>query len=867
MKSSEIRRKFSEFFQQNNHEKYISSSLVPENDPTLLFANAGMNQFKNYFTGQANPKNKRAITIQKCVRAGGKHNDLENVGFTARHHTFFEMLGNFSFGDYFKKEAIEFAWKFLTVELLIPKSKLYITVHNSDDEAFEIWNKHIGIEANRIFRKGDKDNFWEMGEYGPCGPCSEIFFDHGEKYSTPNLTITNGDLLQDEQRYVEIWNLVFMQFEKTPDGTKKLPNPSIDTGAGLERLAAVMQGKYWNYDTDGFEKIIGKIEELTNKKYSDHNYVNSMRVVADHIRSSTMLITDGVIPSNEGRGYVLRRIIRRAVRHLRELNAPSSTLWKIAETVVEDLGIEYPQNKANLELAQKFLKLEEEKFLETLDQGLKFLYAEITNLKPKEVFSGEKAFKLYDTFGFPIDLTEIILEEKNIKLDMKSFEDEMIKSKERSKKSWKSSNQIDQTEYFSIFEKFGNTKFLGYTHLNTESKLIKILSFNDEEDILFFEETPFYGESGGQSGDIGSIISNNKTIEVLDVIKPIPQLHGHIVRKDHSLTIGTSYQLVVNKINRDLVARNHSATHLLQAALIKTLGEHVKQAGSLVNAQKLRFDFTHPSALSLDEIKIVEEMVNSQIMKSIEVTPKVMTKDAAIKSGALAIFGEKYEDEVRVLKMGDFSTELCGGTHVTNTNDISIIKIISESSLSSGIRRIEAITSLEAFNYLNTCAKIVNDLQEKLNVSTEIVNRVESLQLELKNSRKEIRELKDQIQTLKSSNLFNKKIQINEDHTFFDVPVEDNVDMRKLSDDFATKNPNSTGLIYNLSGDKVQFLLRTDKKEKSLDMGKILRENVSLLDGRGGGQPHMAQGSGSSLNFSKFKENIVNAIKESINAS
>jgi len=867
VKSSEIRRKFSEFFQKNSHQKIVSSSLVPENDPTLLFANAGMNQFKNYFTGQANPKNKRAITIQKCVRAGGKHNDLENVGFTARHHTFFEMLGNFSFGDYFKTEAIQFAWKFLTEELKIPSEKLYITVHHSDDEAFNIWNQRIGIDKNRIFKKGDKDNFWEMGEYGPCGPCSEIFFDHGEKYSTPNLEIKNGDILEDEQRYVEIWNLVFMQFEKTPEGTKKLPNPSIDTGAGLERLAAVMQGKYWNYDTDCFDKIISKLEELTSKKYNDPKYVNSMRVVADHIRSSSMLITDGVIPSNEGRGYVLRRIIRRAVRHLKELEAAPSSLWKIAETTLEELGEEYPQNKANLELAQKFLKLEEEKFLETLDQGLKFLNAEIEGLKQNEVFSGDKAFKLYDTFGFPIDLTEIILEEQNIKLDMKSFEDEMIKSKERSKKSWKTSTQIDQSEYFSIFEKFGPTQFIGYTNSNSESKLYEILSFNNEEDILFFNKTPFYAESGGQVGDIGSIDSPNGVVSVTDVIKPIPQLHGHIIKKGHQLKRGESYNLNIDKLNRNLVARNHSATHLLQSALIKTLGEHVKQAGSLVNAQKLRFDFTHTNALTPSEIREVEKVVNSKIFESLEVTPKVMSKNEAIKSGALAIFGEKYDDEVRVLKMGNFSTELCGGTHVSNTNEISIIKIISESSLSSGIRRIEAITSVEAFNYLDECAEVVKNLQEKLNISSNIINRIETLQSDLKQARKETRELKDQIQTLKSSNLFNNKIQITDNHHFFDVPVEGNVDMRKLSDDFATKNPSSTGLIYNLDGEKVQFLLRTDKQEKSLDMGKILKDHVKLLDGRGGGKPHMAQGSGNSSNFSQFKESILNAIKESINAS
>jgi alanyl-tRNA synthetase len=867
VKSSEIRQKFSEYFQRNGHLKMPSSSLVPENDPTLLFANAGMNQFKNYFTGQAKPKSKKAITIQKCVRAGGKHNDLENIGFTARHHTFFEMLGNFSFGDYFKQEAIEFAWKFLTQELSIPSSKLFITVHHSDNEAYDIWNKHIGITPDKIFKKGDKDNFWEMGEFGPCGPCSEIFFDHGEQYATPNIAITDGDILQDEQRYVEIWNLVFMQYEKTLNGTLNLPNPSIDTGAGLERLAAVMQNKYWNYDTDCFSEIISSIEEITNKKYNNSKYVNSMRVVADHIRSSVMLITDGIIPSNEGRGYVLRRIIRRAVRHLRELDAPASSLWKIANSVLESLGIEYPHNKSNLKLAQKFLKLEEEKFLETLDQGLKFLNTEIKNLAPGQIFPGDKAFKLYDTFGFPVDLTEIILDERNYKLDKKAFQTEMDQSKVRSKKTWKSSTQIDQSEYFSLLEQKGPTKFIGHVEESSKSSLIHLLSFNDQQDILFFDKTPFYGESGGQVGDVGIIKDSSSTlkISVLDVIKPIPQLHGHIVCKGHNLTLNSTYELVVDSSKRSLVSRNHSATHLLQAALIATLGDHVKQAGSLVTASKLRFDFTHPNSLSREELNSVEKLINDQIRRNLDVVATNMSKDDAIKSGALAIFGEKYDEKVRVLKMGDFSTELCGGIHVRNTSEISIFKITSESSLSSGIRRIEAITSSGAFDYLSECASTINKLQEKLNSSTNVLERVSSLQSDLKKSRKEIQELKDQIQTLKSNNLFTNSIKINNDHTFYDIPVEGNVDMRKLSDDFASKFPLSTGLIYCLRGDKVQFLLRTDKKIKQLDMGKILKENISILQGRGGGKPHMAQGSGSSDQFQNFKDVLINLIKRSYN--
>ena len=840
-----------------------SSSLVPENDPTLLFANAGMNQFKNYFTGQAVPNSKRVVTVQKCVRAGGKHNDLENVGFTARHHTFFEMLGNFSFGDYFKEEAIEHAWHFLTQTLSIPKDKLYITVHHNDPEALDIWRNRIGLPHERIFKKGDKDNFWEMGEFGPCGPCSEIFYDHGEEFSTPNLNTKYGDILEDEQRYVEIWNLVFMQYEKTPEGVKELPNPSIDTGAGLERLAAVMQSKYWNYDTDCFSNIIKKIEVLTSKKYNDPNSANSIRVVADHIRSATMLISDGVIPSNDGRGYVLRRIIRRAVRHLRELNASPSTLWKLASTVLDDLGEEYPQNKNNLELAEKFLKLEEEKFLETLDQGLKFLNSEIESLKQSKVFPGNKAFKLYDTFGFPVDLTEIILSEKGIKLDMDSFQVEMTKSKEKSKKSWKANSHVDQSEYFSTLERFGPTNFMGYGKaLENESPLLSILSFSAEKDVLFFKATPFYGESGGQVGDNGYIVdqNNNKTY-VDNVVKPIPQLHGHIVSKGHSLQEGVSYKLKINQESRDLITKNHSATHLLQSALIKVLGDHVKQAGSLVTKDKLRFDFTHPNFLSDKEIYDTERTVNEFIQEGADIKAETMSKEDALKSGALAIFGEKYDDEVRVLKMGAFSTELCGGTHVSNTSQISLFKIISESSLSSGVRRIEAITSNTAFDYLNQCARTIKRIQEKINASSGLVQKIDSLQQNIKKLSKENLELKDHIQTLKSDSLFENKTKINDVHTYYDIPVKNDVDMRKLSDDFASRNPNATGLIYCINNQKVQFLLRTDKQVKNLHMGKILKESVGIIKGRGGGKNHMAQGSGESANFSSFKESIVSSLK------
>lgn len=846
MKGSEIRRKFSEFFERKAHEKIASSSLIPHNDKTLLFANAGMNQFKDYFTGKERPKIPRAVTIQKCVRAGGKHNDLENVGLTARHHTFFEMLGNFSFGDYFKEEAIAFAWEFLTVELGISKDKLLVTVHHSDDEALEIWNKQIGVPLDRIFKKGDKDNFWEMGEFGPCGPCSEIFYDHGEKYTPAGFKIPEGgDLLDDEGRYVEIWNLVFMQYEKTPEGTHSLPKPSIDTGSGLERVTAAMQGVYWNYDTDLFSPIINKLEALSGKKYSDEKYQSNFRVVADHIRSSTMLITDGVMPSNEGRGYVLRRIIRRAIRHMKELGAPALSLHKLVPVVFEILGEEYPQNKNNMALAEKFLHLEEKKFLETLDQGLKFLEDAISTSVKDGVLAGEGVFKLYDTYGFPVDLTEVILSEKGLKADVAGFETLMDQRRKESRKTWKGGANLDDKVFFQAKEACGPTQFLGYKELTSEAKLLKVIPMGDDQAGLVFDKTPFYGEGGGQMGDIGEILIGDQVIaEVEDTQKPVDGLWVHTVKNYDLFEEGSSYTLKVNAHHRRLTMRNHSATHLLQSALIEVLGDHVKQAGSSVAFDRLRFDFTHHQAMTKEEITKVEELVNKQIQLSLDVSAEEMSMDDAIAKGALALFGEKYGDKVRVLTMGKFSTELCGGTHVSNTGEIGLFKVLFETSLSAGVRRIEATTSETAIAYLNERSEYLKEIESLTNVKgAKAVERVEGLFQEMKETTKELNGLKDKIQALQSKDLFNDKEEMN-GFTLVNAKAPEGADFKKLADLFGDKAQKSVLILHGAKGDKLQLLVKATADLKEIDCGKLLKAGLAVAGGRGGGRKDMAQGSG-----------------------
>jgi len=870
MRAQEIRNAFSNYFIRHGHDKHKSSSLVPHNDPTLLFANAGMNQFKDFFTGKANPTNRRAVTIQKCVRAGGKHNDLENVGFTARHHTFFEMLGNFSFGDYFKKDAIRFAWELLTVDLKIPKEKLLVTVHDSDDEALEIWNKEIGVPREKIFKLGDKSNFWEMGDVGPCGPCTEIFYDHGPERST-GIPAGHQEI-DDEGRYVEIWNLVFMQFEKYKEGNeikrKLLPKPSVDTGSGLERVTAVVQGKYYNYDTDIFEPIMKAIGKLSGKDYytdKSEEVKSSFRVVADHIRSCTMLITDGVIPSNDGRGYVLRRIIRRAVRHLSLLGLKEVSFYKLIPAVFESLGEEYPDNNANAALAEKLLKLEEDKFRKTLDTGLALINEELGKLKSGEKLPGEVAFKLYDTFGFPLDLTEVILREKNLELDTKGFEEAMSRQKELSKKSSKFKVQEDNLKvFYTIKEKFGETNFIGYEEIVGSAKLLAKEEI-DGQFYLVFDKTPFYGEGGGQVGDKGEIFSQEgKLATITDTQKPVDGLHVHVSPDADALTVGESYKLMINQSERELTKRNHSATHLLQSALIKVLGPHIKQAGSSVGPDRLRFDFTHSEALKPEEIAKVEELVNSAVASSLPVTAAQMTKDEATKKGAMALFGEKYGDRVRVLTMGDFSCELCGGTHVSNTGEIGLFKIIIETSLASGVRRIEAITSTNAIDYLLHRSKILGEVEKQFSVKEEkVLDKISALFSDVKEKNKQLETLNDKLQNFESQNLFNdsRPIKNGMTLTIAQAPSADQGNMRKLGDIFIDKFPKGVLALIAIDGDKLSIILKTHKNNSAIDCSAIMKHTLPIINGRGGGKPDMSQGSGDAAKLQEFLNAIEGSLK------
>ncbi len=869
MRAQEIRNAFSNYFIRNGHLKHKSSSLVPYNDPTILFTVAGMAQFKDYFTGKANTADKRAVTIQKVVRAGGKHNDLENVGFTARHHTYFEMLGNFSFGDYFKEDAIKFAWELLTVDLKIPKEKLLVTVHDSDDEALNIWHHKMGVPKEKIFKLGDKSNFWEMGDVGPCGPCTEIFYDHGPLLSTG--VPAGQQEIDDEGRYVEIWNLVFMQFEKYRDGNeikrKSLPKPSVDTGAGLERVAACLQGKYYNYDTDIFEPIMKAIGRISGKDYyseTSENLKSSFRVVADHIRSTTMLITDGVIPSNEGRGYVLRRIIRRAVRHLSLLGLKDVSFYKLVPAVFEALGEEYPDNAANAALAEKLLKLEEEKFRKTLDTGLTLINEELTRIKAGTKFPGEVAFKLYDTFGFPLDLTEVILREKKIELDNLGFDQAMEKQKELSKRGSKFKVQEDNLKvFYSIKEKFGETKFTGYEEVTGNAKLIAKEEI-DGQFYLIFDKTPFYGESGGQLGDKGEVHSREgKLATIIDTQKPVDGLHVHLSTDADALTIGESYTLKLNHEERELTKRNHSATHLLQSALIKVLGPHVKQAGSSVGPERLRFDFTHSEALRAEELAQVEELVNSAVASSLEVKATQMSKDQATKKGAMALFGEKYGDQVRVLEMGEFSVELCGGTHVSNTGDIGLFKILIETSLASGIRRIEAITSTTAINYLLNRSKILSDVEKQFAAKEEkVLEKLAALFADSKEKSKQLDTLNDKLQNFESQNLFEDQRPAKGGLIFTaaKAPNAEQGNMRKLGDIYVDKFPKGVLFLYAVESDKVSFILKTHRTNSAVDCSAVLKAVMPIVNGRGGGKADNAMGSGDALKVNELIKAVEGAL-------
>lgn len=891
MKSSEIRSQFINYFKQNGHTHVPSSSLIPENDPTLLFTNAGMNQFKNCFLGLEDRGYTKAVTSQKCVRAGGKHNDLDNVGFTARHHTFFEMLGNFSFGDYFKKEAIHYAWNFLTKELGIPKEKLYVTCHITDDEAADIWHKQEGIPKDRIFRF-DADNFWRMGDVGPCGPCSEIFYDHGPKAgreSDPYKGIAAG-----EDRFVEIWNLVFMQFyDEAPGKQILLPKPSVDTGSGFERVVAAMQGQFANYDTDLFSPMIDQVSKLSGLSYVTdpevlrtdskiREQVAAMRVLADHCRSTSFLLADGALPSNEGRGYVLRRIIRRAVRYGRKLSTQHSFLPLLSETLITHMQDAYPELKQRKEFILSTIKDEETRFLQTLDNGSAILQDEITKLKKQnqKIVSGETAFKLYDTYGFPLDLTALIAAEQSLQIDETGFEKVMQSSKEKAKASWKGKGpQADEKHLVELGQKFATqkTKFTGYETLAGSAKLIglsdglkEVTSLKSGQTGFFIlDQTPFYAEGGGQISDQGTIKTNTSKASVLNSSKVNDVFIHHIEIESGEFKLNESVQTEVQSADRRQIAANHSATHLMHAALRKVLGTHVGQAGSLVDISKTRFDFTHNKPLSSDEIKKIETLVNNEISAANEVTATLMPHQKAIDSGAMALFGEKYGDVVRVLKMSDFSTELCGGTHVHNTSEIRVFKIVSESGVSAGVRRIEAITGDNAVQYLLKNNEELLTARYSTGISPD-----KAITTWIEEKKEEIKDLQKQVKKAQSGQI-NVDELVASAHSFntaggtaklvmADLALDDRDVLSQIADQIKNKIQNGVVLVIG-HGDASHPVIVSVSKDltKQFQAGSLLKDFAEVLGGKGGGRPDFAQGAVPSRE--KIKEAFAAIQKKTLN--
>lgn len=853
MKSTaEIRQMFQDFYHSKGHEVISSSSLIPFNDPTLLFTNAGMNQFKDVFLGIDKRPYKRATTAQRCVRAGGKHNDLDNVGYTARHHTFFEMLGNFSFGDYFKREAIHYAWELLTDKnwFGLPKEKLLVTVYESDDEAYNIWLNEIGIPADKIIRIGDNkgekfasDNFWQMGDTGPCGPCSEIFYDHGEHLwgGPPGSPDEDGD------RFIEIWNLVFMQFNRLPDGTMEpLPKPSVDTGMGLERISAVMQHVNSNYDIDLFKSLIADIAQLLNVKDTNNK---SLRVIADHIRSCAFLISDGVTPSNEGRGYVLRRIIRRAIRHGNMLGAKEIFFYKLAKPLAILMESASSELLKNIDFVEQSLKTEEEQFLKTLERGLQLLEQELTKVKNNKL-DGEIAFKLYDTYGFPLDLTADVCREKNITVDESGFNQLMEEQRNRSRESDKFA-----VDYSKVIKLDNETEFLGYQEKQLKAKVVALFSDGisvnklkpGDQGIVVLDKTPFYSESGGQIGDKGQLKTNQILFEVTDTQKYGKAIGHSGVLKTGELNIGDEIEAIIESEIRERVKCNHSATHLLQAALRQILGTHIQQKGSLVNDAYLRFDFSHPQPISKNELSEIETLVNAKIRANFAVATEIMNIDEAKKKGAMALFGEKYDDQVRVLSMGDFSIELCGGTHVNRTGDIGLFKIISESSVASGVRRIEAITSSTALEYVQKIESNLIQASQLLKTDKEsLVEKINALMDEQKRAEKEIAKLKSENLKGNIDNLLKSAQLIKDNHLL--VVNLDGVDpksLRELIDDFKNRLKQAVIVISSINGDKINLAVGvTNNLTQALKAGEIVSNLANALGGKGGGRPDFAQAGG-----------------------
>ncbi|EIT7144826.1 alanine--tRNA ligase [Vibrio vulnificus] len=837
MSTDEVRNAFLKFFESKGHQIVESSSLVPHNDPTLLFTNAGMNQFKDCFLGAEKRAYTRATTAQRCVRAGGKHNDLENVGFTARHHTFFEMLGNFSFGDYFKEDAIAFAWEFLTETLKLPKDRLLVTVYETDDEAFDIWNQKVGVPADRIIRIGDKkggkqyesDNFWTMGDTGPCGPCTEIFYDHGEHIwgGRPGSPEEDGD------RFIEIWNNVFMQFNRHADGTMEpLPKPSVDTGMGIERISAIMQGVHSNYEIDVFQKLIKATAEIVGCEDLSNQ---SLRVIADHIRSCSFLIADGVMPSNEGRGYVLRRIIRRAVRHGNKLGAQGVFFHKLVGVLAEVMGSAADELKKQQAIVEKVLRIEEENFGRTLERGMVILNEALDALEGKEL-DGETVFKLYDTYGFPADLTNDVARERDFTIDEAGFEKAMEEQRQRAREA----GQFG-TDYNAKIKTESETEFCGYTGTQGNSVVAEIFVEGEAADslsagdkaIIILGETPFYAESGGQCGDSGVLKTESGLFQVEDTQKLGNAIAHHGVLVEGVLAKGDQVSAIVDAERRAAISLNHSATHLLHAALRQVLGEHVAQKGSLVKAENLRFDFSHLEAVTAAELKEVERLVNAQIRRNHAIETNIMDIESAKQKGAMALFGEKYDDEVRVLSMGDFSTELCGGIHASNTGDIGLFKITSEGGIAAGIRRIEAVTGEAALEAIDAQAR---KFEEKLQ---DAANKAKSLE-------KEIQQLKDKLASQASANLIDQVKEIAGVKVLVaKLDGADNKALRGMVDEL--KNQMGSGIIMlgNVADDKVGLIAGvTQDLTSKVKAGELVNMVAQQVGGKGGGRPDMAQAGG-----------------------
>ena len=843
MKTAEIRQRFIDYFADKGHAKIASSPLVPGNDPTLLFTNAGMVQFKDVFLGQEKVDYDKAVTSQRCVRAGGKHNDLENVGYTARHHTFFEMLGNFSFGDYFKEDAIKFAWEFLTQELGLPAEKLWVTVYEKDQEAEDIWLNQIGVNPKTFSRIGEKDNFWSMGDVGPCGPCSEIFYDHGDQYwgGPPGTPEEDGD------RFIEIWNLVFMQFDRNTAGElTPLPKPSIDTGMGLERIAAVMQHVNNNYEIDLFDSLITEICSVIN---CDDRRHHSVRVIADHIRSCAFMIADGVIPSNEGRGYVLRRIIRRAVRHGYQLGGQTPFFYKLVSALGKEMGKAYPELLDKQTLIEAALEKEERRFAETLEQGLKIFEQKTADLK-SEVVPGDLVFLLYDTYGFPIDLTADVARERKLEIDEAGFKQLMEKQRERARQS----NQFGGPTEVSVSINEA-TEFNGYNQLAGAGQVLSLLvdgnevdtAHKDQDVLVVLDQTPFYAEGGGQVGDQGWIASGETKLKVNDCKKLPSGVFTHVAKiEEGELRVGDSVELQVDSEARFAAAANHSATHLLHAALKQVLGDHVQQKGSLVSPERLRFDFSHEGPVSLEQRGKIESLVNEQVFAQQSVSAKVMGLEEAKSAGAEALFGEKYGAEVRTITMGEFSFELCGGTHVGNTAEIGLFKLISESGVAAGVRRLEAVTRRLAVEWANDQNRLLGELAAQLKSDTDsLPKRIGQLQASIKRLEDDNKELQRALASGGGASDLQDQTQVVGDvHVLTTIlPIADKNVLRETIDQF--KNKHESGIIVvgaQIDG-KVKLSAGVTKSiSKQYPAGQLIQYITSLADGRGGGRPDMAEG-------------------------